>query len=150
MSYPNNLASRPTTTLCYRRCGYHSEYLILRRLKILSSTLVCRVQIFRFEQPIRLGERAYPTPLQRFGVRLHAAGLTIRETVAILELLGVDHSPSAVGIWVHTLSETQIDPPTASLSRSQSMRNKLRLTAKKGGYSLHRHRIKATARTRPV
>ncbi len=28
-----------------------------------------------------------PTPVRRFGVRLHTAGLSIRETVAILALL---------------------------------------------------------------
>jgi len=50
-------------------------------------------------------------------VRLHTAGLSIRETVAILELLGVDRSHGAVWNWVHTLSETQSDPPTASPSR---------------------------------
>jgi len=51
-----------------------------------------------------------PTPVQRFGVRLHSAGLSIRETVAILDLLGVDHSHGVVWNWVHTLSEAQIDP----------------------------------------
>jgi putative transposase len=44
-------------------------------------------------------------------------GLSIRETVAILELLGVDRSHGAVWNWVHTLSEAQSDPPTASSSR---------------------------------
>jgi len=58
-----------------------------------------------------------PTPVRRFGVRLHAAGLSIRETVAILELLGVDRSHGAVWNWVHTLSEAQCDPRTASPSR---------------------------------
>jgi putative transposase len=58
-----------------------------------------------------------PTPVRRFGVRLHTAGLSIRETVAILELLGVDCSHGAVWNWVHTLSEAQSDPPTASPSR---------------------------------
>ena len=58
-----------------------------------------------------------PTPVRRFGVRLHAAGLSIRETVAILDLLGVDRSHGAVWNWVHTLSEAQSDPPTASPSR---------------------------------
>jgi putative transposase len=42
--------------------------------------------------------------------------MSIRETVAILELLGVDRSHGAVWNWVHTLSETQSDPPTASPS----------------------------------
>jgi hypothetical protein len=37
-----------------------------------------------------------PTLIRRFGVRLHAAGLSIRETVAILEFLGVDRSHGAV------------------------------------------------------
>ena len=37
-----------------------------------------------------------PTSVQRFGVRLHTAGLSIKETVAILELLGVDRSHGAV------------------------------------------------------
>ncbi|SDX23337.1 hypothetical protein SAMN05443574_12045, partial [Haloarcula vallismortis] len=58
-----------------------------------------------------------PTPVRRFGVRLHTAGLSIRETVAILDLLGVDRSHGAVWNWVHTLSEAQSDPPTASPSR---------------------------------
>jgi len=46
-----------------------------------------------------------PTHVQRFGVRLHTAGLSIRETVAILDLLGVDRSHGAAWNWVHTLSE---------------------------------------------
>src|SRR6056297_4194463 len=58
-----------------------------------------------------------PTPVRRFGVRLHAAGLSIRNTVVILDLLGVDRSHGAVWNWVHTLSEAQSDPPTASPSR---------------------------------
>ncbi|WP_159904778.1 IS6 family transposase [Salinirussus salinus] len=58
-----------------------------------------------------------PTPARRFGVRLHSLGLLIRETVAILELLGVDRSHGAVWNWVHTLSEAQSDPPTATPSR---------------------------------
>jgi len=50
-----------------------------------------------------------PTPVRRFGVRLHTAGLSIRETVAILELLGVERSHGAVWNWVHRLSEAQSD-----------------------------------------
>jgi len=57
------------------------------------------------------------TPVRRFGVRLHTAGLSIRETVAILDLLGVDRSHGAVWNWVHTLSEAQSDPSTAKPSR---------------------------------
>ncbi|QIO25342.1 IS6 family transposase [Haloarcula sp. JP-L23] len=58
-----------------------------------------------------------PTPVRRFGVRLHTAGLSTRETVAILDLLGVERSHGAVWNWVHTLSEAQSDPPTAEPSR---------------------------------
>ncbi|MFB9811557.1 IS6 family transposase [Haloarcula sebkhae] len=58
-----------------------------------------------------------PTPVRRFGVRLHTAGLSIRETVAISDLLGVDLSHGAVWNWVHTLSEAQSDPPTPQPSR---------------------------------
>ncbi|GGN94886.1 hypothetical protein GCM10009030_21680 [Haloarcula pellucida] len=58
-----------------------------------------------------------PTPVRRFVVRLHTAGLSIRETVAILDLLSVDRSHSAVWNWVHTLSEAQSDPLTAEPSR---------------------------------
>ncbi|AUG49067.1 IS6 family transposase [Haloarcula taiwanensis] len=54
-----------------------------------------------------------PTSVRQVGVRLHTAGLSIRETVAILDLLGVDRSHGAVWNWVHTLSEAQGDPPTA-------------------------------------
>jgi hypothetical protein len=35
-----------------------------------------------------------PTPVRRFGVRLHTAGLSIRETVAILDLLGGNLRPA--------------------------------------------------------
>jgi len=58
-----------------------------------------------------------PTPIRRFGVHLHAAGLSIKKTVAILDLLGVNRSHGAVWNWVHTLSEAQSDPPTVSPSR---------------------------------
>jgi len=58
-----------------------------------------------------------PTLVRWFGGRLHAAGLSIRGTVAILDLLGVDRSRGAVWNWVYTLSETQRDPLTASPSR---------------------------------
>jgi hypothetical protein len=54
-----------------------------------------------------------PTPVRRFGVRLHSAGLSIRETVAILDLMGVGRSHGALWNWMHTLFEAQSDPPTA-------------------------------------
>jgi len=77
---------------------------------LLSGTL------YEDSQDVWENERT-PTPVRRFGVCLHTAGLSIRETVAILELLGVDRSHGAVWNWVHTLSEAQSDPPTAQPSR---------------------------------
>jgi transposase-like protein len=58
-----------------------------------------------------------PTPVRVFGVRLHSMGLSLREIVAVFDLLGVDRSHGAVWNWTHTLSEEQSDPPTASPSR---------------------------------
>ncbi len=58
-----------------------------------------------------------PIPVRRFGVRLHTAGLSIREKVTILDLVGVDRSHDAVWNWIQTLSEAQSDPPTAEPSR---------------------------------
>jgi hypothetical protein len=46
-----------------------------------------------------------PTPVRVFGVRLHSMGLSLREVVAVFELLGVDRSHGAVWNWTHTLSE---------------------------------------------
>jgi len=48
-----------------------------------------------------------PTPVRRFGVRLHTAGLSIRETVAILDLLGVDRSHRRFSYSMSSNSETQ-------------------------------------------
>jgi len=74
-----------------------------------------------------------PTSVRRFGVRLHTVALSIRETVAILELIGVDRSHGAVWNRVHTLSEAQSDPPTAHHRESRSTRNRSKLTAKRSG-----------------
>jgi putative transposase len=57
------------------------------------------------------------TPVRAFAVRLHSAGLSLRETVAILDLLGVDRSYGAVWDWTHRLADDQDDPPTAEPSR---------------------------------
>ena len=57
------------------------------------------------------------TPVRAFAVRLHSAGLSFRETVAILDLLGVDRSHGAVWEWTHRLADNQADPPTAEPSR---------------------------------
>ena len=58
-----------------------------------------------------------PTPVRVFGVRLHSMGLSLRETVAVFNWLGVDRSHGAVWNWTHALSENQDDPPTAEPSR---------------------------------
>jgi transposase-like protein len=58
-----------------------------------------------------------PTPVRVFGVRLHSMGLSMREVVAVFDLLDVDRSHGAIWNWTHTLSEAQSDPPTAEPSR---------------------------------
>jgi transposase-like protein len=58
-----------------------------------------------------------PTPVRVFGVQLHSMGLSVREVVAVLELLGVDRSHGAVWSWTHTLAAAQSDPPTVQPSR---------------------------------
>jgi len=57
-----------------------------------------------------------PTPVRVFGVRRHSMGLSLREVVAVLDVLGVDRSHGAIWNWTHTLSETRSDPPTAEPS----------------------------------
>ena len=47
------------------------------------------------------------TPVRAFAVRFHSAGLSLRETVAILELLDVDRSHGAVWDWTHRLADSQ-------------------------------------------
>ncbi|ELY25837.1 transposase [Natrialba magadii ATCC 43099] len=44
-------------------------------------------------------------------------GLSVREVVVVLELLGIDRSHGAIWNWTHKLSEVQSDPPTAQPSR---------------------------------
>ncbi|MFC6765489.1 IS6 family transposase [Natrinema soli] len=55
-----------------------------------------------------------PTPVRVSGVRLHSMGSSIREAVAVLDLLGVDRSHGAVWNWTHNLAESQADPPMAA------------------------------------
>ncbi len=43
-------------------------------------------------------------------------GLSVREIVSVLELLGIDRSHGAIWNWTHKLSEAQSDPPTAQPS----------------------------------
>jgi len=68
------------------------------------------------EQEVWENERT-PTPVRVFGVRLHSMGLSLREVVAVLDLLGIDRSHGAVWNWTHDLAETQPDPPTVEPSR---------------------------------
>ena len=57
------------------------------------------------------------TPVRAFAVRLHAAGLSLRETEAILRLIGVDRSFQAIFQWVHRLADSVSDPPSAKPKR---------------------------------
>jgi putative transposase len=57
------------------------------------------------------------TPVRAFAVRLHAAGLSLRETEAILRLLGVERSFQAIFQWVHRLADSVADPPKAQPRR---------------------------------
>ncbi len=58
-----------------------------------------------------------PTPVRAFGARLTAAGLSIRDTTAVLRLLGVVRSHGAVWQWIHRLADSLADPPTVQPSR---------------------------------
>ena len=51
------------------------------------------------------------------GVRLHSAGLSLRETAAVLELFGVERSHQAVFQWTHRLAEHLPDPPRSAPRR---------------------------------
>ncbi|PCR90376.1 IS6 family transposase [Natrinema ejinorense] len=57
------------------------------------------------------------TPVRAFAVRLHQTGCSLRETTTILAELGVERSHGAVWNWVHRLSDSGCDPPTATPSR---------------------------------
>ena len=57
------------------------------------------------------------TPVRAFVVRLHATGCSLRETKAILALLGVNRSHPAIFQWVHRLADSVSDPPSASPTR---------------------------------
>src|SRR6056297_4133453 len=57
------------------------------------------------------------TPVRAFAVRLHAAGCSLRETAAILGLLGVERTHGAIWSWVHRLADSVGDPPSATPTR---------------------------------
>jgi putative transposase len=57
------------------------------------------------------------TPVRAFAVRLHATGCSLRETQAILRLLGVERSHQAIFQWVHRVADSVPDPPSAQPTR---------------------------------
>jgi putative transposase len=57
------------------------------------------------------------TSVRVFAVRLHATGCSLRETQAILRLLGIERSHQAIWHWVHRLADSVPDSPTAKPSR---------------------------------
>ncbi|ODR80345.1 transposase [Haladaptatus sp. W1] len=57
------------------------------------------------------------TPVRAFAVRLHATGCSLRETKAILALLGVKRSHQAIFQWIHRISYIFSDPPSAAPTR---------------------------------
>jgi putative transposase len=57
------------------------------------------------------------TPVRAFAVRVHATGCSLRETQAILRLLGVERSHQAIWQWVHRLADSVPDPPSAQPTR---------------------------------
>ena len=55
--------------------------------------------------------------LRALAVRLHSTGLSLRETAAVLECVGIYRSHQAIWQWVHRLADSAPDPPTAQPSR---------------------------------
>jgi putative transposase len=64
-----------------------------------------------------LGRREHRERSQGVAVRLHGTGISLRETAAALESIGVFRSHQAVFQWVHRVGEETLDPPTAEPSR---------------------------------
>ena len=70
-------------------------------------------------------EKSTASALRALAVRLHSTGVSLRETAAALESIGINRSHQAVFQWVHRVGEEAPDPPTftrASLSCSTSER----------------------------
>src|SRR6056297_3914753 len=57
------------------------------------------------------------TPVRAFAVRLHETGCSLRETTAVLSVLGVERSHGAVWNWVHRLADSGWDPPSGEPTR---------------------------------
>lgn len=51
-----------------------------------------------------------PTPVRMFGVRPHSIGLSVREVVVVLALLGVDRSQGVVWNWTQTFGGSEHPP----------------------------------------
>ena len=63
--------------------------------------------------------------LRVLAVRLHSTGVSLRETAAALESIGIFRSHQAIFQWIHRVGEEAPDPPTftrAKLSCSTSER----------------------------
>jgi len=58
------------------------------------------------------------TPVRVFAVRLHATGCSLRETQAILRLIGVERSHQATWQWTYRMANSTPGPPTAKPSRT--------------------------------
>ena len=74
-----------------------------------------------------------PTPVRRFGVRRHTAGLSIRGTVAILDLLGLIALTVRSGTGFIRCLKHRGTRRRRSRCGLRSTKNKLRLTAKRSG-----------------
>ena len=61
--------------------------------------------------------RVLGTPVRAFAARLHAAGCSLRETAAVLGLLGIERTHGAVWSWVHRLADSVGDLPSAQPTR---------------------------------
>src|SRR6056297_2535513 len=57
------------------------------------------------------------TPVRAFAVRLHAAGCSLRETLVIFGLVGVERTHGAVWGFIYKLADSLSDLPTAQPSR---------------------------------
>lgn len=60
------------------------------------------------------------TSVRAFAIRLHAAGCSLRETVAILGVIGVERMHGAVWNGVHRLADSVGGPPSVTPTRVAS------------------------------
>ena len=62
-------------------------------------------------------EKSTASALRALAVRLHATGLSLWETAAVLECFGVSRSHQAIWQWVHRHADSGPDPPSAQPTR---------------------------------